>query len=159
LSTNPIRESAAILLYNLLKRKGTPMSKTTPLPPWALMVGDALILLAVTLTGFANHSSSLEGGRWLTTYVPLLIAWGLLAPWLGNYRPECWGRPLQAWRALLAMVLAAPLAGFLRALMLNGTVIPIFVIALGGVSALAMTAWRVVWAWLAARGLAWTKLH
>ncbi len=129
----------------------------TLLPPWALRLGDAVVLLAVTFAGFASHDEGLAGGRWLTTYVPLLIAWGLVAPWLGNYRPEVWRRPAQAWRALLAMVLAAPLVGFLRAVLLGGVVIPIFVVALGGISALALTAWRLVWAWLALRELAWTK--
>jgi hypothetical protein len=127
------------------------------MPPWILLTGDGLVLLAVTLAGFENHSSSLAGGRWLTTFIPLLIAWGLIAPWLGNYQPRTWQQPIQAWRALLAMVLAAPLVGFLRAVLLNGTVIPIFVVALGGVAALSMTAWRVVWALLARREFEWTK--
>lgn len=126
-------------------------------PPLALLAGDALVLLAVTLTGFANHNSSLEGGRWLATFVPLVISWGLIAPWLGNYRADFWSRPTQAWRALLAMTLAAPIAAFVRAVLLGGIVIPIFVAALGGVAALSMAAWRLLWAWLAARGLAWTK--
>ena len=135
------------------------MNKQHLMPPWALLAGDGLVLLAVTLVGFERHSSDLAGGRWLTSFFPLLIAWGLVAPWLGNYEPCNWQQPYQAWRALLAMVLAAPLAGFLRAVLLNGTVIPIFVVALGGVAALTMTAWRVIWAWLAGRGLAWTKAH
>lgn len=131
--------------------------KRTLIPPWALLVGDAVVLLAVTLAGFANHNSSLSDGRWLTTFVPLVIAWGLVAPWLGNYRPETWRSPTQAWRALLAMALAAPLAGFLRAVLLNGVVIPIFVVALGGVAALSLTAWRLIWAFASVRELAWTK--
>jgi hypothetical protein len=129
------------------------------LPPWVMLVGDVLVLLGVTLAGFSNHNSSLEGGRWLTTFVPLCIAWGLVSPWLGCYRPEIYARPLPAWRALLAMVLAAPLAAFLRAVLINGSIIPIFVVALGGVSALSMAAWRVLWALLSARGWAWTKPH
>ncbi len=133
------------------------MPKQTPLPPWALMAGDGLVLLVVTLAGFANHNSSLADGRWLTTFVPLVISWGLVAPWLGNYSPANWCSPAQTWRALLAMVLAAPLAGFLRAVLLGATVIPIFVVALGGISALAITAWRVLWAVMAAREYAWTK--
>jgi hypothetical protein len=132
-------------------------SSNSFLPPWALLAGDALVLLAVTLAGFGNHNSSLEGGRWLTTYVPLCIAWGLVAPWLGCFRPEIYTRPIQAWRALLAMVLAAPLAAFLRAVLITGSVIPIFVVALGGVAALSLAAWRVLWAVLARRGWAWTK--
>jgi hypothetical protein len=133
------------------------MLKQTLLPPWALLGGDALVLLVVTLAGFANHNTSLADGRWLTTFVPLIIAWGLVAPWLGNYNPAGWRSPLQAWRALLAMVLAAPLAGFLRAVLLGGTVIPIFVVALGGIAALSMTLWRVCWAVISAREYAWTK--
>ena len=125
--------------------------------PWGLLAGDSLVLLAVTLAGFGNHSSSLAGGRWLTTFLPLVIAWGLVAPWLGNYQPRFWQQPLFAWRALLAMVLAAPLAGFLRAVLLGGTVIPIFVVALGGVAALSMTAWRVIWALLTGREYPWMK--
>jgi hypothetical protein len=128
-----------------------------PLPPWALLAGDALVLLLVTLVGFGTHNSNLDGGRWLTTFVPLCTAWGLVAPWLGNYQPPYWRVPWQAWRALLAMVLAAPLAAFLRAVLLNGVVIPIFVVALGGVAALSLALWRVVWAFLARRGFAWTN--
>jgi hypothetical protein len=127
------------------------------IPPWALLLGDAVVLVAVTLAGFANHNSSLSDGRWLTTFVPLVISWGLVSPWLGNYRPETWRSPAQVWRALLAMVLAAPMAGFLRAILLNGVVIPIFVVALGGVAALTLTAWRLIWAFASARELAWTK--
>jgi hypothetical protein len=127
--------------------------------PWVLPVVDGLVLLAVTLAGFANHNSSLADSRWLFTFLPLCVGWALISPWLGNYEPEVWQDPMQAWRALLAMVLAAPLAAFLRAALLNGTVIPIFVVALGGVSALSLAAWRVVWALLAQRGFAWTKLR
>lgn len=120
--------------------------------PWGLLAGDGLVLLLVTFAGFGSHNLSLEGTRWLTTFAPLAAAWALVAPWLGNYRPAVWKNPLQAWRVILAVVLAAPLAGFLRALLLNVTVIPIFVIALGGVAALAMAAWRVIHALVSARG-------
>ena len=133
------------------------MSKRFLMPSWVLLAGDALVLLAVTLAGFGNHNSSLAGGRWLTTFLPLVIAWGLVAPWLGNYSLRFLQQPTQAWRALLAMVLAAPIAAFLRAVLLNSMVIPIFVVALGGVAALSMAAWRVVWALLAGRDFAWTK--
>lgn len=135
------------------------MKRNFPSIPWILPAVDALVLLTVTLAGFANHNSNLEGGRWLITFLPLCAGWALVAPWLGNYESKFWNDPAQAWRALLAMVLAAPFSAFLRAILLDGTVIPIFVIALGGISALSMTAWRVIWALLAQRGFAWTKLH
>jgi len=142
--------------YNQIM-KGEMKQTAVLLPPWALLAGDAWVLLLVTLAGFGNHNASLDGGRWLTTFVPLCMAWGLVAPWLGNFQPGVWQQPRQAWRATLAMVLAAPLAAFLRAVLLNGAVIPIFVVALGGVAALSLTLWRVVWAFLAVRGFSWTK--
>ena len=135
------------------------MKLSIPAIPWTLPAVDALILLAVTLAGFANHNSNTEGGRWVLTFLPLCVGWALVAPWLGNYDPKYWHDPAQAWRALLGMVLAAPFAMFLRAVLLNGTVIPIFVVALGGVAALSLTAWRVIWALLVQRGFSWTKLH
>jgi hypothetical protein len=127
------------------------------LPPWALLAGDALVLLLVTFAGFGTHNESLAGTRWLATFIPLALAWAGVAPWLGNYRPAVWRNPWGAWRALAAMVLAAPMAAFLRAVALNTTVIPIFVVALGGVAALSIAAWRVAWALLASRGWVWTK--
>lgn len=57
---------------------------------------------------------------------------------------------------LWAMVLASPLAGFLRAAVLDRAVIVIFVVLFGGICALAVSAWRGLY-WLlmkrkAARG-------
>ena len=77
------------------------MLKQTPLPPWALLAGDALVLLAVTLVGFANHNASLADGRWLTTFVPLgspgawsRHGWAIIPRLTGaaRYRPggRCW---------------------------------------------------------------------
>ena len=48
------------------------------------------------------------------------------------------------------MILAAPLAGFLRAAWLGTDVVVIFVVIFGGLSALAVSAWRGVY-WLLAR--------
>jgi hypothetical protein len=48
---------------------------------------------------------------------------------------------------VLAMLLAAPLTGLLRAVMLNSVVIPLFVLILGGSAALDMLVWRSLW-WL-----------
>jgi ABC-type xylose transport system permease subunit len=58
--------------------------------------------------------------------------------------------PKQLWRPVLAMLLAAPLAGLLRAMMLNSVVIPLFVLILGGSAALGMLVWRGLW-WLLTR--------
>ena len=116
----------------------------------ALPLGDAAVLLIVTLIGFLTHGEGL-GPRLLTTFLPLCAAWALVAPWLGVFRPATYRRASQAWRAALAMILCAPMAALLRALWLNAPIIPSFVIALGFSAAVLMTLWRLGWAWRAGR--------
>ena len=50
-------------------------------------VGDALVLLGVSLAGFATHQSNPAGGRLLAMVIPLLAAWGLTAFLGGLYQP------------------------------------------------------------------------
>jgi hypothetical protein len=45
------------------------------------------------------------------------------------------------------MVLAGPMAAWLRGVLLNSPILPLFVIILGGVSALAILTWRGLY-WL-----------
>ncbi len=109
-----------------------------------LLLGDVVTLAALTLLGFATHG---ENGltvfpRMAATFFPLLAGWFLAAPALGLYDSANF-RAL--WRPLLAMALAGPLAVLLRALWLNGVVIPIFGLVLTGSGALAMTLWRGIW--------------
>lgn len=116
---------------------------------YILLGGDGAVLALVTLLGFASHQElGTAGARMLTTYLPLLIAWLLIAPPLRLYDPGIVSNPRQLWRPLWAMLLAAPLAGWLRAVWLNHSILPIFVAVLGGVSALFLLAWRVIY-WLA----------
>lgn len=117
-----------------------------------LIIIDVLALAIITLIGFANHNELLTfpAERMLATFVPLLVGWFLISPWLGLFKPEIYSNPRQLWRTVLAMVLAAPLTGLLRAMMLNGVVIPLFVLILGGSAALGMLVWRTIW-WLFTR--------
>jgi hypothetical protein len=119
---------------------------------YLLILGDILALFVITLIGFATHNELLlfPVERILATFLPLLAGWFLIAPWLGLFKPEITSDPRQLWRPVLAMLLAAPLAGLLRAMMLNGVVIPLFVLILGGSAALGMLVWRVLW-WLFTR--------
>ncbi len=120
----------------------------TQSPPILLLAGDGLALLIVTWIGFASHGESLLTPRWLLTFVPLLAAWALAAPWLGAYMPGTRCSTSGIWRAALAMLLAAPLATFLRAILIGETLTPVvFIAVMMGVSALGMAAWRSVW-WL-----------
>ena len=112
---------------------------------YLLLAGDALILGIVTVAGFASHGTlGTAGQRMLTTFLPLLIAWILIAPHLGVFNRELLADWRQLWRPFWAMILAAPLATFLRGAVLGSPILPIFVVVLGGISALALLAWRVV---------------
>jgi hypothetical protein len=106
----------------------------------------------ITLIGFANHNELrlFPYYRMLASFLPLVAGWFLIAPWLGLLKPEITSNPRQLWRPVLAMVLAAPLTGLLRALMLNSVVIPLFVLILGGSAALGLLIWRSIW-WVLTR--------
>lgn len=114
-----------------------------------LFIGDTLAILAISVVGFAFHGSALA--RVWSTFLPLLIGWALIAPWLGLYQPVVFTRIPQAWRAGLAALLAAPIAGVLRGWWLNSAVLPVFVGVLGATAALGMILWRAVWAWRAGK--------
>jgi hypothetical protein len=119
----------------------------------ALLGGDLLTLGLVTVFGFATHSELESAGlRMLTTFVPLTAAWLLVAPHLGAFdlnRTASWR---ELWRPFWAMVLAGPMAAWLRSVWLGTPVIPIFVPVLGGVAALSLLAWRAVFWVIQARG-------
>jgi len=119
---------------------------------YLLILGDVLALAVITLVGFANHNELLQFPveRIMATFLPLLAGWFLIAPWLGLFKDEITSNARQLWRPVLAMLLAAPLTGLLRAMMLNGVVIPLFVLILGGSAALGMLVWRTLW-WLFTR--------
>lgn len=111
-----------------------------------LIAVDVLVLLVVTWLGFATHDRSLVDGRWLMTFIPLVLSWFLAAPGLGLYRAGVADRVQDFWRPVLAAVLAAPLAVLLRALWLQQTVIPIFGLVMIAMTAAGMLLWRIVWA-------------
>lgn len=113
-----------------------------------LIIGDTLTLAIVTVVGFASHGTAgTAGSRMLTTFFPLLVAWLLIAPHLKVYDPKIALDGRQLWRPFWAMVLAGPMAAWLRGVLLNSPILPVFVIILGGVSALAILAWRGLY-WL-----------
>lgn len=109
-----------------------------------IILGDLLAILMVTLLGFIFHGESIATPRWLTTFLPLSAAWALQAPWFGLYEPEIAGDWRRSWwRAALSAVLAAPMAGLLRAMMLGSVVVPVFVIVLALTAAGGMAIWRM----------------
>jgi len=117
-----------------------------------LIIGDILALLITTIIGFITHG---EGNlsfllRFLAAFVPLTVAWLLLAPWFGLFQPEITSSPKQLWRPVLAMIFAAPLAVVFRGLILNAAILPIFVIVFGATSAFGIVIWRGLY-WLLKR--------
>ncbi|MCI0551933.1 MAG: DUF3054 domain-containing protein [Anaerolineae bacterium] len=111
---------------------------------WILYAGDTLAIAILTLIGFATHKEADIAflPRMAAIFLPLVIAWFLISPWLGLFQLEIVFNPKQLWRPALAMLFVAPLATVLRGFILNAPIIPIFVIVLGATSALGMILWR-----------------
>lgn len=120
---------------------------------FVLIAGDIITLAVVTVIGFASHgTANTAGARMLTTFIPLVVAWFLVAPFLNVYKSEYVLDGIQLWRPVWAMVLAAPMAAWLRGVMLSSPVLPIFVVILGGASVAGMLIWRALF-WLVANRL------
>jgi hypothetical protein len=109
-----------------------------------LVIGDIIALAIITIIGFATHGETDLSflPRMLTTFIPLLVSWFLIAPWLGLFNVQITSAPKQLWRPLLAMLLAAPMTAVLRAAMLKTVALPLFALILGGSAALGMLIWR-----------------
>jgi len=109
----------------------------------ALIIGDILTFIIVTVIGFASHGTAgTAGTRMLTTLLPLLAAWFLIAPHLKVYDNQKVLDWRQLWRPFWSMVLAAPMAVWIRGVILSSVILPLFVIILGGVSAVGILVWR-----------------
>ena len=111
---------------------------------WILVAGDVLAIAIVTVVGFATHNEADLSflPRMAIVFLPLTIAWFLLAPWLGLFQQEITSDLKQLWRPGFAMVFVASLAVVIRGLILGTPIIPIFAVVLGGVSAFGMVIWR-----------------
>ena len=117
-----------------------------------LLAGDLLALALVTAYGFASHNELTSAGwRMFTTFLPLLGAWLMAAIPLGALDMERTADPRQLWRPFWAMILAGPMAAWLRGAWLGMPIQPVFVLVVGGVSALVMLVWRIVFWMISAR--------
>jgi hypothetical protein len=119
---------------------------------YSLIAGDLVVMVVFTLTGFASHGELTSAGfRLLTTFIPLCLAWGITAPWLGLYDLQVISQPRQLLRILPAAILAAPLAGWLRGYALNAPILPLFILVMAATIALLMLVWRTIWLLLFSR--------
>lgn len=119
-----------------------------------IIAGDVLAIAILTVIGFAAHG---ETGisfipRMGTTFFPVLIGWLLVAPWFGVFDAKVLADPKLSWRALLAMLLAAPLAAILRAALLGEAALPLFTLILGFSFGMGMLFWRAIYALILKRG-------
>jgi asparagine N-glycosylation enzyme membrane subunit Stt3 len=112
----------------------------------ALIIGDILVLALVTVAGFASHGTAgTARTRMMTTFVPLLVSWFLVSPYLRVFDEPYVMDARQLWRPFWAMVLAGPMAAFLRGAWLNTPILPLFVVVLGGISAISLLVWRALY--------------
>ena len=108
-----------------------------------LVTGDLLTLSLVTAVGFASHGTlNTAGTRMLTTFFPLVLAWLMVAPFFGLYRIDAAREIRQIWRPVYVVLIAAPLAAWLRGILLSAPIIPVFVAVLAGSAALGVLVWR-----------------
>jgi hypothetical protein len=111
-----------------------------------LILGDILSLAVVTILGFVTHG---EGGpeylpRMAAAFLPLMVAWLILAPWFELFDLQKVFNLKMAGRMTLAVVFAAPLALVFRGLFLNAPIIPIFAVVFTLTSAFGLAVWRVI---------------
>jgi hypothetical protein len=110
-----------------------------------IIAGDLIVLLIVTVIGQAMHDTLTSGlTHFLTNFLPFAAGWFCTAPFLGAYNRELTAEPSQLWRPFWSAILAAPMGGLIRGLLLGAAVIPIFIIVMGGIIALSLLAWRVI---------------
>ena len=119
----------------------------------SLYLGDALILLSTTLVGFVTHGETDLSflPRFLAVFLPLAVAWFLLAPWFGLFEQEISSSSKQLWRPVLAMLFVVPLAVVIRGLILNAAILPVFAVVLGATAALGIVIWRGLYVFLKIR--------
>jgi len=122
------------------------MPQLTKLQKTALS-GDILVLIVVTVAGFATHLTLDAVGRLIVTAVTALIAWAAVAPFLRVYDSDVLATPGSVWRVGWAWLVAAPLATFLRAIALDRDIPWPFVLVTILLNGFALAAWRIAFGW------------
>ena len=117
---------------------------------WAI-IGDAVLLIALTIVGFVSHSTLDETWRLIVTTLGVLTAWALVAPWFGVFSTTVLTRPAAVWRVAWAWAIAAPVAGFLRAWVLGVSVSATFILVMIAVNGAGLVIWRAAYAALQQR--------
>jgi len=111
-----------------------------------LILGDALVLLLVTVIGFVSHGETDASfiPRAAAMFVSLISGWFLLAPVTSLFDDERVHAKPSLWRPAVTGFFAAQFAITVRGLLLQSSVQPIFAVVLGMTTALGMTLWRAL---------------
>lgn len=119
-----------------------------------LATGDLLALLLFVWIGRRSHALSItDMTAVLSTALPFIMGWFLVAPWFGLFRADV----SQSWRKLIArlliawVVLGGPLSLILRTIFLGRPLftglIPTFALITMIVTTLFLMIWRLGYVW------------
>jgi hypothetical protein len=114
-------------------------------------VGDAVVLVVLTVAGFATHMTLDAFWRMIVTALGSLLAWYPIGVFMGVFREHNIMSPRELWRVALAWIYAAPLATFLRGLILGRDIPPAFVVVVILINGFGLIAWRLGLGWRSAR--------
>ncbi len=114
-------------------------------------IGDIVVLLVLTVIGFATHLALNALGRFAVTAAGSVLAWMAVAPFIGVYEEQTIVTPAQIWRVALAAALSAPLAAFLRGMALNRDIPWVFILVTMLTSAFGLLVWRIGYGWALSR--------
>ena len=112
-------------------------------PQIGLILGDTVVLALVTMYGITSHE--LEGSAaevFSRTFLPWFSAWFIMGSFAGLFPTDSESLQINIFRPFFGMILASPFAALMRAFILGANIIPIFIVAFGGICAIAMAVWR-----------------
>ena len=114
----------------------------------ALVVGDIISFVVFTVVGQSNHKEAVSLTSVVTIAVPFLVAWFVVAPFLGAFGRRASAattRPIPLLpRTALSWVVAWPVALLLRAIVFHGVITPAFAIVALIINMIFLLAWRGV---------------
>lgn len=112
-----------------------------------LLIGDIIVILLFSTLGRGAHSMELGLGGILSTAFPFLVMWLVVAWVLGGYRSGAYETPGKAaWRAIVLVLVAGPLALLLRSLILSRPIVITFAVISVSTNLILLTLWRTAFA-------------
>jgi hypothetical protein len=114
----------------------------------SIIVGDAIVLLLVTIYGFVSHYGvSFDVNKIFSSFIPWWGVWTIFAIYLDLYDDRIILDAKSFWRIIVAIIITAPIATLLRNFWLTGSFgpfEPFFMIMFGSTATAALIAWRLV---------------